>query len=273
MNKIKVMVNGLPGNMATKVVECLLKDNRFELIPRSLTGPEIKTDLFWVGGGTIELIPPNRREEILPLFLRNEAFISVDFTQPAAVNSNAEFYCLYELPFVMGTTGGNREWLSKTVEASVTAAVIAPNIAKQVVGFQAMMEYAASAFPEMFAGYSLKIRESHQSGKADTSGTAKAMVQCFNKLGVPFNESQIIKERDPDAQRTLGVPEQYLAGHGWHTYALVSPDQTVALELTHNVNGRDIYAKGTLDAIAFLSRKIEEGVKGKVFTMIDVLKG
>ena len=44
-------------------------------------------------------------------------------------------------------------------------------------------------------------------------------------------------------------------------------------EFTHNVNGRDIYAKGTLDAISYLYKRVEEGVKGRMFTMIDVLKG
>jgi len=30
---------------------------------------------------------------------------------------------------------------------------------------------------------------------------------------------------------------------------------------------------GTLDALIYLDKKVQEGVQGKVFTMIDVLKG
>ena len=41
MSSIKVMVNGLPGNVAQLVARHIIKDNRFELIPSSLTGPEI----------------------------------------------------------------------------------------------------------------------------------------------------------------------------------------------------------------------------------------
>ena len=75
-------------------------------------------------------------------------------------------------------------------------------------------------------------------------------------------------------QNTLwGVPEEYLGGHGWHTYTLVSNDKTVRFEFTHNVNGRDVYAKGTLDAIVYLSKKINGITMGTVFTMADVLKG
>ena len=136
-----------------------------------------------------------------------------------------------------------------------------------------MMEYAASTFPGIFHGYSLTVKESHQAGKADTSGTAKAMVSCFNRMGVDFAQEAIAMERDPAVQREQwGIPEAYLSGHGWHTYRLTSPDNTVVFEFQHNVNGRDIYAAGTMDAVCYLDRKLKQGETGRVFTMIDVLK-
>jgi 4-hydroxy-tetrahydrodipicolinate reductase len=93
-------------------------------------------------------------------------------------------------------------------------------------------------------------------------------------LGVPFSEDQIVKIRDPEIQQTQwGIDEEYLTGHGWHTYTLVSEDRTVRFEFTHNINGREVYGRGTLDALLYLSQKVEAGVSGKVFTMIDVLKG
>jgi 4-hydroxy-tetrahydrodipicolinate reductase len=100
------------------------------------------------------------------------------------------------------------------------------------------------------------------------------MVRYFNSLGLPFAESDIIKVRDPEIQKNvLGIPEQYLSGHGWHTYRLDSKDETVHFEFTHNINGRDVYAMGTLDALIYLAQKMEQGAKGKLYTMIDVLKG
>ena len=201
-------------------------------------------------------------------------FITVDFTLPIAVNDNAEFYCRHKLPFVMGTTGGDRVMLEKEVCNASIPAVIAPNMAKQIVGFQAMMAYAAENFPGLFDGYSLEIRESHQQTKVDTSGTAKAMVTYFNKLGVNFTENDIIKIRDPEIQQhEWKIPEQYVNGHAWHTYTLDAPDKTARFQFSHNINGRDIYSWGTFDAILFLQKKIDAQIKGKVFTMIDVLKG
>ena len=275
MNPIKVMVNGLPGNVSQVVAAQILKDERFELIPYSLTGPEIQEPEYSLEAITMKLIQPDvRTSQIEAVVKSHRGFLSVDYTHPSAVNSNAEFYCGCGLPFVMGTTGGDRKKLEETVVSSSIAAVVAPNMAKQIVGFQAMIEYAAGTFPGLFQGYSLEIRESHQKGKADTSGTAKAMVGYFNELGLSFSENQILKIRDPEIQKTQwGIPEQHLAGHGWHTYSLVSEDQTVRFEFTHNVNGRMVYTLGTLDALIFLSAKVEMGVKGKMFTMIDVLKG
>jgi 4-hydroxy-tetrahydrodipicolinate reductase len=275
MNPIKVMVNGLPGNMAAKVAEHVVRDSRFLLIPFALTGPEITQMEFTLQDRKIHLIKPENRDKVIAEIRQTEGdFLCVDYTHPSATVSNAEFYCKLGIPFVMGTTGGDRNRLTEIVQASAIPAVIAPNMAKQIVGFQAMMEYAANTFPGIFNGYTLSIVESHQKGKADTSGTAKAMVGYFNKFGVPFSADQIQMIRDPEVQKKQwGIPEEYLQGHGWHTYTLISDDKSVQLSFTHNVNGRDVYAKGTLDAVVFLAQKVSEGVKGKAFSMIDVLKG
>ena len=275
MSPIKVMVNGLPGNVARTVAGYLLKDGRFELIPHSLTGPEIQESEYIIDNISVKLIQADQRNsQIEPIKQSQGEFLSVDYTHPSAVNPNAEFYCRHGLPFVMGTTGGDRQKLEATVESSAIAAVIAPNMAKQIVGFQAMMEYAADNFPDLFKGYSLEIKESHQQGKADTSGTAKAMVGYFNRLGLSFSADEIIRIRDPEIQKSQWeIPQEYLSGHGWHTYSLVSEDQTVQFEFTHNVNGRKIYVRGTVDAILYLSEKVQAGARGKIFTMIDVLKG
>jgi 4-hydroxy-tetrahydrodipicolinate reductase len=275
LDRIKIMINGLPGNVASIIAGHALKDTRIFLLPYSLTGPEIEADHHTISGTAIELIKPADRENKLDdLVTAHGTFICVDYTHPSAVNANAAFYCNRSLPFVMGTTGGDREKLPGTVAGSKVCAVIAPNMAKQIVGFQAMMEFAATTFPGIFNGYTLSVRESHQAGKADTSGTAKAMVSYFNRMGVDFSAESIDMERDPVVQRSAwGIPEAYISGHGWHTYRLTSPDKTVVFEFQHNVNGRDIYAEGTMDAVCYLDRKLKTGESGRVFSMIDVLKG
>ena len=275
MNPIRVMVNGMPGNMAATVARHVVSDSRFDLVPFSLTGAEIPFSEYKLGNEAIRLIHPDNRDAAIGDIVKSyPGIITIDYTHPSAVHDNAVFYTRHHLPFVMGTTGGDRKALEKTVVVSATAAVIAPNMAKQIVGLQAMLEYGAAHFPALYKGYSMKVRESHQNGKADTSGTAKAIVGYFNRMGIPFAENDIYKERNPDVQRKdWGIPDASIGGHGWHTYTLTSADQTVTFEFTHNVNGRDVYALGTLDAVVYLYGKIGQGVQGRVFSMIDVLQG
>lgn len=45
---------------------------------------------------------------------------------------NAELYSKVGVPFVMGTTGGDRDLLHKTVEDAKNYAVISPQMGKQV---------------------------------------------------------------------------------------------------------------------------------------------
>ena len=276
MHRIKIMINGVPGKMAVEVTKHALKDDRFELILHSLTGPEITEKNYLLDTTVIRLINPDIRDQLVLDLIKNEGpFISIDYTHPSAVNPNAEFYCRHNLPFVMGTTGGDRNLLEDTVRSSLIPAVIAPNMAKQIVGFQAMIEWCANTFPDLFKDFTLEIKESHQKGKADTSGTAKAILKNFNKLGMPLAEKDIKKERDPKLQKKIwNIPEEYIRqGHGWHTYNLISKDKTVSFSFSHNVNGRDVYCIGTLDAAFFLSEKVSAGAKKIIYSMTDVLKG
>jgi len=268
--KTKVMVNGLPGKMATEVAKAIIQSDDFRLSPFAFTG-ENMPPYHQILDKKVMLMGPDKR----PRFLsapHHPSLLSVDYSHPSAVNSNCDFYCENNLPFVMGTTGGNRNALEQRVKDSNIVAVIAPNMAKQIVAFQAMMKYAAETFPNAFREYELNITESHQSGKADTSGTAKAMLQYFNQLGIPFTKDQIKMIRDPSCQKNMGVPEEYLGGHGWHKYTLNSREGDVLFSFTHNVNGRGVYAAGTLDALRFLDKKIKNVEHGKVYSMIDVLK-
>lgn len=274
MDKIQIMINGLPGNVSKAITLIGLDDDRFEMIPYSLTGQEIVEDSCMLNNVSFKLVKPDQRDaEIKKILSRYPSLICVDYTHPTAVNDNAQFYTDNEIPFVMGTTGGDRDLLEQTVKNAKTPAVIAPNMAKQIVGFQAMMEYGAKTFPGLFKGYSLRVVESHQKGKADTSGTAKAVVGYFNEMGVDFDVNNIEMERNPEVQeKEWQIPKEHLTGHGWHTYTMTAPDNSALFEFKHNINGRDIYAAGTFDAVIYLKEQIAKKNDQKFYTMIDVLK-
>ena len=49
MQPINVMINGLPGNVSMVIARHIQDDNRFNLLPWSLTGPEIEDPSCTVG--------------------------------------------------------------------------------------------------------------------------------------------------------------------------------------------------------------------------------
>ncbi|XP_043715104.1 4-hydroxy-tetrahydrodipicolinate reductase 2, chloroplastic-like isoform X1 [Telopea speciosissima] len=268
-----ILVNGCTGKMGVAVIEAAVSAG-IQLVPASFSTSMETGQIVQVGGQNIQVFGPSEREGVLvSIFDEHPNLVVVDYTVPDAVNDNAELYCKVGVPFVMGTTGGDRERLYKTVEDSNVYAVISPQMGKQVVAFLAAMEIMADQFPGAFSGYSLEVMESHQAGKLDTSGTAKAVVSCFQKLGVSFDIDQIQKIRDPKQQlEMVGIPEEHLSGHAFHLYNLTSPDETVTFEFQHNVCGRSIYAEGTVDAAIFLAKKIGSKADKRIYNMIDVLR-
>ncbi|ONK71397.1 uncharacterized protein A4U43_C04F8130 [Asparagus officinalis] len=267
-----IMVNGCAGKMGKAVAEAAVSAG-LNLIPVTFSNLESNNPLH-VGSKEIQIHGLSEREGVLSsIFDEHPNLVVVDYTAPDAVNDNAELYCKIGVPFVMGTTGGDRQMLYKTVQDANVYAVISPQMGKQVVAFLAAMEIMAEQFPGAFSGYSLQVMESHQASKLDTSGTAKAVISCFQKLGVSFDMSQIKLIRDPKQQlEMVGVPEEHLSGHAFHMYHLESPDETVSFEFQHNVCGRSIYAEGTIDAAIFLSKKVQSKADKKIYDMIDVLR-
>jgi len=267
------MVNGIPGNMGRIVAETVL-ERGMRLVPYSLTGADVTANEATVGSTVVQLLKPNDRDaRIAKVQADYPGFLSVDYTHPSAVNSNAEFYVRHQLPFVMGTTGGDRVALMELATGSGLACVIAPNMAKQIVAFQALMEMLSSTFPDAFKGYKFSIVESHQKTKADTSGTAKAVADSFRKMGFPFEDSQIEMVRNEAEQLSrMKVPATALSGHAFHTYALDSQDGSVHLEFQHNICGRKVYAEGTVDAVQYLAAQIAQGAQPRCHSMMDILK-
>jgi len=290
--EVAVMMNGLPGAMGLEIAAASLRREGVTLAPFALTGPgmggEVACDDGRGGAAvTVQLYEPAAMDELaaraLAEYPEAGSLVCVDFTAPSAVNGNAEWYAANKLPFVMGTTGGDREALLSCMMDSGTYAVIAPNMAKQIVALQAALQQMATDFPGSFDGYSLSVVESHQSTKADTSGTAKAISASLATLTAEadYTNDDIVRVREPAEQLAGGgtshsgcspVSEGALKGHAFHTYSLVSADKAVEFQFRHNVEGRSTYAEGTVDAVAFLARRITDAADKRVYDMVDVLK-
>jgi 4-hydroxy-tetrahydrodipicolinate reductase len=269
----QILLSGLPGRMCSEVGRLLLEHpQEFPLADFALTGPEIHDEPIALGARRLRAITPARRAELAEALNGRGDLLAVDFSLPDAIEENVAFFCAHRIPFVMGTTGGNGAAIRRQVEKAGIAAVVAPNMAIPIVLVQAAAAWLAETFPGALRGHGVRIRESHQATKKDTSGTAKALVAQLAALGLPASVEGIEKIRDPDRQRRFGVPEEFLGGHAFHTYEVFSPGGDVALSLSHNVLGRRVYAEGTLWAIRFLRRRIALRERPRCHDMLDVLR-
>lgn len=268
--KTPIIIAGLPGKMATLVAEAINQSGDFVLMITALASERRGNELTSVGNlQGIQLITPERHLEYLKHLAETGSGIVIDYSSPSAVNHNAELYVAAGIPFVMGTTGGDRQKLVETVRNSNISAVIAPNMAPHIVATQAMLESVANEFPDALSGWKLLITESHQATKKDVSGTAKGWLTIFEQLGVSL-DGEIKSIRDPEEQEKLGIREK--SGHGYHWFNLKSPDGNASLQISMGIEGRTPYVAGTITAVKFLEKKIKAGSRGEVFSMVDVLR-
>jgi 4-hydroxy-tetrahydrodipicolinate reductase len=216
-DELVVMVNGMPGPMATEVAKVCI-DRGITLTSVAFTGPGSPESILVEGRSTSQKVSliqgpginDDAKNILSELVKSHPRLVVVDYTHPSAVLSNIGCYCACDANFVMGTTGGDPSEMKKIFDTGKNKAVIAPNMAKQIVALQAALEAMTKRFPSSFLGYQLKVTESHQSTKADTSGTAKAVVQHLVDLnGGDFDKAfeSIEKVRDPVGQLAFGVPE------------------------------------------------------------------
>ena len=275
--KIKVVVNGL-GKVALVVAEAVALAEDMELLPFGLVGADFKNKNLRIGGKKFQTFGPDEKHLFLRKTQNRRPDVIIEFSLANAVEENVDFYTKNLFPFVLGTTFGDLTHLpayieKKVYEARAISAIVAPNMAKDIVLIQAMFDFAAKNFPGALKDFVADPVESHQKTKPDTSGTAKAIVNDLITLGAECSIDKIDKKRTEADYEAMGIPREHWDGHGWHTYSLTKNDGNVFLEFTHNINGRQPYIDGALEAIRFLfDHRDEIHAFGKVFSMINVLK-
>lgn len=269
-HRIPVVMSGL-GKMGTLVAEAISYDDHFDLQTFALSSENHFHQTRRVGEHSIVLWLTDRWPNNVP-----EGTIVIDYSKTDAVLGNVEFYVSRGLPFIMGTSTGNAERLRRITEMvanSDISAVIAPNMDPSVVKRQMDIDNMAQINPDLFAGATVRIMESHQATKVDasgnpiTSGTAIAFAEQFEGYGTRLAR-KIRSVRTPSVQRSLGIPEEYLDAHAYH-WVTVTKNGRKVYGFETKVNGRQSYVDGTLIAAKFLP----DQEHGHVFTMADALRG
>ena len=83
--------------------------------------------------------------------------VVVDYTHPRAILGNVDVYTRVSCDFILGTTGGDYRKVEERFLGGKNYAVIAPNMAKQIVAVQLGLQDIASRFPGSFGGYKMTV--------------------------------------------------------------------------------------------------------------------
>lgn len=153
----------------------------------------------------------------LDLIRKNKPII-IDFTHKSVILDNFNnHYKHWGCPLIVGTIGVKKE---DFVGNTAPVIIGSPNLCPQIV---AILKAFSSLEEGSLKGIKFAIDESHQASKKEISGTAIYMKELFERAGA-IEKEPIYVIRNKEEQLRMGVPEEFLDGHGWHMYRfLVDP--------------------------------------------------
>lgn len=224
----------------------------------------------------ISLVAPNGRmgKAITAAIEEDERFamdpdhgdVIVDFSAPAALQSNLDRALCAAVPIVVGTTGLDNEADQLIADASKQIAVLrAPNTSLGVALLCELVERAARV---LRSEWDIEIAETHHRMKSDApSGTALALGEAAargrgEELNAERGRDGTGLKRAPGAIGFASLRGGTVAGD--HDVLFLGPDER--LVLSHRAESRMIFARGALAAARFLV-----GKPAGLYSMADVI--
>ncbi|GFR50212.1 hypothetical protein Agub_g12389 [Astrephomene gubernaculifera] len=301
-----IMVNSCTGKMGHSAAESLVMHG-FPLIPHTFSGLSVGVAVKNIGvrGVPVQLVGKAKRQAALDsLKSQYPRMMVVDFTLAHCVEDHAQFYADNGLPFIMGTTGGDRQRMREAVEAAGVYAVLPSLAGEQAAAFHALLTSLAAPLPPNFEQYAYEA-----TGRAADAGAldlldpsaAPEIAWTLQRMGIQCDEAQVHHmraarqhrmegllhlEREPPAASKLHV----LQGRGAaRTCRLTAPhhgDSSISgrgaaggagadqpsLLLRHYGLDRAAFAAGVVLAARFLAARVAEGAAQRVYDMVDVLR-
>ncbi|QAU23326.1 4-hydroxy-tetrahydrodipicolinate reductase [Dyella sp. M7H15-1] len=244
---IRLAIHGASGRMGRALLALVREDRRFELVyavvsagsehDGTLVFSELSTSMRYSHGW-----------EAAPAM---DAV--VDFSGPAGL-VNALAYCTaHGIALVTGTTGIDAALEARLDEATKRIPVLhAANFSLGVAVLTRLLREAAAALPD----WDLEIVEAHHGCKEDApSGTALAFghVAAEARGTTLAKDGVYVREGRPGARRSGSIGFAVVRGGdvvGEHTALLLGHGERV--ELGHRATDRSIFARGALEAAAWL---------------------
>jgi len=246
---IRLAIHGASGRMGRALLALVREDQRFELVAAlvSAGSPLNGTPVF----------------AELPASLHYShdwnalaVDVVIDFSGPDGLAAALAHCRANNTALVTGTTGIDASLQATLDEAARHIPVLhAANFSLGVAVLKRLLREAAAALPD----WDLEIIEAHHGRKEDApSGTALALgdAAAQARSTTLAKDAVYVREGRPGARRSGSIGFAVVRGGdvvGEHTALLLSQGERV--ELSHRATDRSIFARGALEAAAWLAGK------------------
>ncbi|MDJ0651697.1 MAG: dihydrodipicolinate reductase C-terminal domain-containing protein [Simkaniaceae bacterium] len=148
--------------------------------------------------------------------------VAIDFTAPLAVKKTAIVLSKTQTPWVLGTTGWNREEVLQIVQDHKIPLLYGPNFSLGMAFFSRLAKTAGSLMEDFYDKVGIEIH--HAEKKDAPSGTALKLMEKVP--GLTFTSIR--------------------SGHHVGTHQVIFDSQEDTVEITHRAKNRDGFAKGAI---------------------------
>nr|WP_136249730.1 4-hydroxy-tetrahydrodipicolinate reductase [Ningiella ruwaisensis] len=263
---IKVGILGANGRMGRVLI-----DATYQHSSAALGFASVREGSQFVGMDAGELAGVAKQYvkiEALQPHLFDNADVAIDFTLPAALDSNLKLAMETKTPLVIGTTGLLSSHLSAINDAAKHIPIVFA--ANYSVGVNLMLNLVKQTAKIMGNQSDIEIIEAHHRYKQDApSGTAvaigEAIANTLNRdLGkcAVYGREGTTGERDKDTIGFATVRAGDIVGE--HTALFAALGERI--EITHKASSRLTFANGALTAAQWLKDK-----PASLYSMQDVL--
>ena len=261
---VRVAVNGAYGRMGTRILSLAATSTEYQIagaFEHEKSG-FLGKDLLIAEGKTVKI------ESLSKASFQGKGVL-IDFSSSTGTNEALNLTLKAGWGLVIGTTGLDDKTMAAIKDASKKIPIVQSY--NMSVGVNLVLELISLAAKKLGADFDIEITEAHHRHKKDApSGTALMLADGIAK-SKNWDLKKVLRYRQEgkvDGDRTTQeIGMQVIRGGeivGDHSVLFAGPAETI--EIKHHAQSRDTFARGSLLAAAFLSKK-ESGL----YTMADVL--
>lgn len=250
---LSLLVNGVCGRMGHRVVHLAADDPRFQVAAglENANHPKAGLDL-----GLVMALPQLEGIKVTHHWPQDRIIdVVIDVSSPEGTEALLPICRADRIPMIVATTGHSVDQMKTLKEAGHDMPLlVAANLS---LGMNLLMKLVAQAATALKTqDFDIEIIEKHHRFKKDSpSGSALRLAQVIQEqvgdVPVRHGREGLVGER---SKQEIGIHAVRAGDHvGDHTVLFSTLGETLSLQ--HTASNRDAFAKGALEAAAYLVAK------------------